>query len=561
MVVIKCDKCGTVYDLDENMIPVQGAPVQCTKCHNVFMAYRPGMGPSPKPVPAPAPAPPPPAVAAPPPRPPPGRPTAPAPVRAPPPESSTVAETPVFKAPSIPAMPPAAAGPPYAPPSPDELGTLPSLGKLTFPLPGQAPAPAAPAPVPTPAPAAPGEEFSELATMAVVPAGMGTKPAPAPAPAPADDGGPPEAEEEEPAPPPRRPTPAPRGKGAPAARSPSAAKTAPAAKTMMLGPVEGEPDEYEMVMAKSHRNRNIVLGAVGTVVVILAGAFLWPTVKRAISGGANAAAQRKAREAHALLLLDDESSLQRAAEVYAEAIGADPKWAPLKAERALPLALLAASVKGQLDEIKVRDGEIENRIVALQQRFGDGWAKEPEGDRLREEKKKLAASQAPLLARFEPLKKESGALMKEANEKAHDHPDVVRARGLMSAIDGDADRALKALDYLRKTEGDDPLALYARGAMYAAGDPGKEKRERAVEALRAALAADKKLVRARYDLARSLADLGQKDAALQELEGLLQDNPAHERAKALKARLAAPPPRPPAPPPEQPAEPPAEQPK
>lgn len=46
--LIRCDKCSTLYELDEKLLPAQGAPVQCSKCQFVFKAY-----PSPASQPAP----------------------------------------------------------------------------------------------------------------------------------------------------------------------------------------------------------------------------------------------------------------------------------------------------------------------------------------------------------------------------------------------------------------------------------------------------------------------------------------------------------------------------
>lgn len=39
--LISCEKCSTTYDLDETLLPVAGAPVQCTRCQHVFTAYPP----------------------------------------------------------------------------------------------------------------------------------------------------------------------------------------------------------------------------------------------------------------------------------------------------------------------------------------------------------------------------------------------------------------------------------------------------------------------------------------------------------------------------------------
>ena len=37
--LIRCEKCSTLYELDESLLPPQGAPVQCSKCQFVFKAY------------------------------------------------------------------------------------------------------------------------------------------------------------------------------------------------------------------------------------------------------------------------------------------------------------------------------------------------------------------------------------------------------------------------------------------------------------------------------------------------------------------------------------------
>ena len=38
---IRCDKCSTVYELDDGLLPPQGAPVQCSTCQFVFTAFPP----------------------------------------------------------------------------------------------------------------------------------------------------------------------------------------------------------------------------------------------------------------------------------------------------------------------------------------------------------------------------------------------------------------------------------------------------------------------------------------------------------------------------------------
>jgi len=38
---IRCERCATVYELDERILPPTGAPVQCTRCQHVFHAFPP----------------------------------------------------------------------------------------------------------------------------------------------------------------------------------------------------------------------------------------------------------------------------------------------------------------------------------------------------------------------------------------------------------------------------------------------------------------------------------------------------------------------------------------
>ncbi len=38
---IRCERCSTVYELDEGILPAGGAPVQCSRCQHLFQAYPP----------------------------------------------------------------------------------------------------------------------------------------------------------------------------------------------------------------------------------------------------------------------------------------------------------------------------------------------------------------------------------------------------------------------------------------------------------------------------------------------------------------------------------------
>jgi predicted Zn finger-like uncharacterized protein len=61
-VIIRCERCSTMYELDESLLARDGSQVQCTKCQHVFTAFPPGSGvraaaeapPAPPPAPPPA---------------------------------------------------------------------------------------------------------------------------------------------------------------------------------------------------------------------------------------------------------------------------------------------------------------------------------------------------------------------------------------------------------------------------------------------------------------------------------------------------------------------------
>ncbi|HET9553993.1 MAG TPA: zinc-ribbon domain-containing protein, partial [Anaeromyxobacteraceae bacterium] len=39
--IIRCESCSTLYELDEKLLSPEGSQVQCTRCHAVFVARRP----------------------------------------------------------------------------------------------------------------------------------------------------------------------------------------------------------------------------------------------------------------------------------------------------------------------------------------------------------------------------------------------------------------------------------------------------------------------------------------------------------------------------------------
>ena len=39
--IIRCERCSTLYELDEGLLSPEGSAVQCTKCEHVFKAFPP----------------------------------------------------------------------------------------------------------------------------------------------------------------------------------------------------------------------------------------------------------------------------------------------------------------------------------------------------------------------------------------------------------------------------------------------------------------------------------------------------------------------------------------
>ena len=84
---------------------------------------------------------------------------------------------------------------------------------------------------------------------------------------------------------------------------------------------------------------------------------------------------------------------------------------------------------------------------------------------------------------------------------------------------------------------DDPLLLYAKAVAALAGGHGGEQQERALSALAVALQAQPRLLRAQVDAAEVALDRQELAADRQGLQRVLEENPKHERARALLTLL------------------------
>jgi len=187
-----------------------------------------------------------------------------------------------------------------------------------------------------------------------------------------------------------------------------------------------------------------------------------------------------------------------------------------------------------LDETHVADDTVDAKLRAAQalvettaaQAFADDAASLQKAD------------SAQLRAEAERRLVRAAKLARDAAAKAPTDPDVAVALADVLRLEkkptADVEKALTPA-------GDKPEALYVRGLLRARDGKGAE----AVDLLEKAVAGKAKegaeLLRARYHLAFLAAEAKKVDEAKKEVDAILAAQPAHARAKALKARLEAPP--------------------
>ncbi len=141
--IIRCERCSTLYELDETLLQPEGSPVQCTRCQAVFTARPPAPGrtltnapavepPEPHPAPSPSPNPSPNPSPSPNPNPNPSPSPSPSPSPNPSPNRPKAARPSpnVYRPPTPPAPPPQASRP--APPRRDPVSTFEARLKRTL---------------------------------------------------------------------------------------------------------------------------------------------------------------------------------------------------------------------------------------------------------------------------------------------------------------------------------------------------------------------------------------------------------------------------------------------
>jgi hypothetical protein len=155
--------------------------------------------------------------------------------------------------------------------------------------------------------------------------------------------------------------------------------------------------------------------------------------------------------------------------------------------------------------------------------------------------KALQGEAEPLRERARTLREEAFAILKALAVSSADAEGTGRTLALYHALDGDVTQAARLAP---RPAGDAPRDPWGSLALATAAVRSREGqgREEAVRALAELAATHPELLRVRLTLAQGLALGGQRDAAVRTLDQVLTENPAHERAKAYKAELLAPPP-------------------
>lgn len=515
---INCERCATVYVLDERLIPPGGAPVQCTRCGHVFTA------------------------------------TTEAPVR------STLVMYPAPGRGAASPQGPTDVGGSRAPPTPVASPPGPSpFG------PGGAPAAAKTLiqfrglPAGTPS-ASPARRVSTKPPTPVESAGPSWTPAPTPmserrpaptepraepttrtAPKPAS--APTRASDHESIFPPAEDVPSPpvQARRTSVPEMPRHRPRPPAAPPIPgLEAVEAGEGAFDRHLAVRRRR---IRAVVGGLLVAAAGGVAVSVVRSRVPP-AVVGAVREHEEALALLKRDDAESLAKAAAQLEALAARHPEHVPSVADRAIALALAGADLR---DEIRALDAEYvrldKDRMKIEDKRETKDWRA-----RVARRIEELAAIKArvdPLKDRATALSMEVGEQLKKAQARAKargaDDPSLIRAAALHYGLKGDDRAESMAQEYRRSSDPrrslNDPSRAFADlavAALAAYGPSTGERVEKGTKAVADALAKDGRLLRA-Y-LLRAKISYAQKQyaEARASLDALLIQNSGHEAAKRLR---------------------------
>jgi len=473
-VQIQCEKCSTTYAVEDGLIPPGGAPVQCTKCGNLFTAYpsppepkgpsktvmmfSPGQAaaaPPPARVPTPAPIP----AAAPAPRPAQAAPEAPAPVR--------------------PALAPTLASPP--PPAKAASSDL-------------APTVASPILDPnaareTPAPVRPGKLTQQFFT-----------------------------------------------KGDSVDRAHEAASKGEASRKPGQTQIFSAAADLEEQLARKSR-LGLMMG-LGVVALLLGAIFFSLILPDLLGPkGSDAASVKAHARAMENIRRDDGQSLALAQKSLGSVVTRKPDYADAMADRSLALGFLAGQKSLQTDRLRASYEALERQVNALGRRKEQAdWAQQA-NDKIAE-MKKIRAEYDPLAKEAQALGVESLALAQAALKADPASAAALRALGFNAAELGDAEKEGKLLkSYVKVVGKPDGWAELMEGELAAAGKPSEAKRTAGKAHLATVLKRDPGLIRAYFLLSKLDAAARDELALKVDVSVLAGANPTHDGAAQLLAAL------------------------
>jgi predicted Zn finger-like uncharacterized protein len=561
---ITCERCGTVYTLDDRLIPVAGAPVQCTRCGNVFTAKPPQTGQ-----------------------------TTPAAVRHTMVQFPAESATPPVNRPVSPADEASAMGGrtmmqfPAPVPAARDAKTIPaarpvdpSLGRTMMQFPAEAskpPAdsrPAAPTPAPRPPPAKTTDEAKAAANRTLVQfpaitvpqpgdkqspktARFGAAP-PAPnPPAPARPTAPPAGAPFFPAPQrpqqgsgPSGPVPASRGSdamaktilGAPAFAAPPLPVFEP--PTPIEEPSESEQEFEAQLKARSRRPLIFVV-----ILILLAAAVGAFIAIRNRPPPIPQVAVRDREEALRLLKRDDTESLLAAADRFAQISLQYPIYTPPLTDRVVALALLEADLREQMHLLEARYNKLDHERDSIERKA------ETEDWRARVQEKldamkAIKAKADPLADKAADLAAKLNEQLKQATQAAHaqasEDPAIARTAAIHYALKGDVRAEKDAETYRRLPDAnnllDDPQHAFADLAMALLAAYGPHNEERVAKGRKAAhdaLAKDSSLIRAQFALAKIALSTKEYSEAKSALDALFIQSPKHDAGLLLREEIEA----------------------
>lgn len=281
-------------------------------------------------------------------------------------------------------------------------------------------------------------------------------------------------------------------------------------------PAPEGPEAADPFLEASKRARR-KLAAFAGVGLALLGLLIWWIA----ASGVPRAAREKMAEGEQKLFRDDQASLVGAAQLFEQARQAAPRTARPEAERGFALLLQAAADSDQANRLERRARELAEQVVKAQ--AAQDYSK---AGRLNAEIAQLGSEREGHIREAAKLLETGVAAAKQALEEDPDEGWGLRAMALYCGLTHAPDRGRRYLAQAEERSSTpwDPLVHAILG-----DDPANR--------LAQALAAERRMLRARVELAGILADKGQPVAAREQLNEVVKANPEHARAKRMLALL------------------------